>query len=178
MYCHYPWTTLYLSAAGKARVCCNMPIGEDLGDFHAEAGVGAAWNGPQLQSVREHIRDGRVHPACRECVSHRSYEMHTALMNPIRAELGIPEAAPRIPEPPAAIPVARARDGRCAGCSGAGASRLPGATPRAARPRPSDACGRSTVSWCCWSRRGWTSRTSKYRPHSRRMYSWVWNAVW
>ena len=100
MYCHYPWTTLYLSAAGKARVCCYMSLQEDLGDFAGEAGIGAAWNGPALQSVREHIRDGRVHPACSQCVPHRSYEMHAASMNPIRAELGLipPAAPPREPE--------------------------------------------------------------------------------
>jgi hypothetical protein len=95
MYCHYPWTTLYLSAAGKARVCCFMSVHEDLGDFHGDSSVGTAWNGPALQSVREHIRDGRVHPACKECVAHRSYEVHASAMNPIRAELGIvPPAAP------------------------------------------------------------------------------------
>ena len=99
MYCHYPWTTLYLSAAGKARVCCFMSVHEDLGEFSGDGTVGAAWNGPALQSVREHIRDGRVHPACRECVAHRTYEVHASAMHPIRAELGLlSPAAP--PEPP------------------------------------------------------------------------------
>ena len=41
----------------------------------------SAWNGPALQSVREHI-DGRVHPACSECVVHRSYQVHEAAMYP------------------------------------------------------------------------------------------------
>ena len=98
MYCHYPWTTLYLSAAGKARVCCFMSVHEDLGQFSGEANVGAAWNGPPLQSVREHIREGRVHPACKECVAHKTYEVHASAMNPIRAELGI--TAPAMPAPP------------------------------------------------------------------------------
>jgi hypothetical protein len=103
MYCHYPWTTLYLSAAGKARVCCFMSVHEDLGEFTGDANVGAAWNGPALQSVREHIRDGRIHPACRECVAHRTYEVHASAMNPIRAELGlVPPAAPAEPQPAAA----------------------------------------------------------------------------
>jgi pyruvate-formate lyase-activating enzyme len=109
MYCHYPWTTLYLSAAGKARVCCYMNIHEDLGEFTGDANVGTAWNGPALQSVREHIRDGRVHPACQQCVAHRTYEVHEAAMHPIKAELGlIPPAAPPEPEPdpaPAVLPV-------------------------------------------------------------------------
>jgi pyruvate-formate lyase-activating enzyme len=105
MYCHYPWTTLYLSAAGKARVCCYMNVHEDLGAFTGDANVGSAWNGPQLQSVREHIRDGRVHPSCRECVAHRTYEVHAAAMHPIRVELGlVPPAAPA-PEPMAAAAV-------------------------------------------------------------------------
>jgi pyruvate-formate lyase-activating enzyme len=107
MYCHYPWTTLYLSAAGKARVCCFMSVHEDLGEFTGDANVGAAWNGPPLQSVREHIRDGRVHPACKECVAHKTYEVHSSAMNPIRAELGLPLPGfepPSAPEPPAAPP--------------------------------------------------------------------------
>jgi pyruvate-formate lyase-activating enzyme len=102
MYCHYPWTTLYLSAAGKARVCCFMSVHEDLGEFAGEANVGAAWNGPPLQSVREHIRDGRVHPACKECVAHKTYEVHSSAMNPIRAELGI--TLPTAPDPPPVEP--------------------------------------------------------------------------
>jgi pyruvate-formate lyase-activating enzyme len=106
MYCHYPWTTLYLSAAGKARVCCFMSVHEDLGEFTGDANVGAAWNGPQLQSVREHIRDGRVHPACRECVIHKTYEVHASAMNPIRAELGLITPAAPEPEPPPASPPA------------------------------------------------------------------------
>jgi len=93
MYCHYPWTTLYLSAAGTARVCCYMSVHADLGEF--EGDVAKAWNGPQLQSVREHIRDGRVHPACAECVVHRSFELHRAAMNPIRQELQVDEFAPQ-----------------------------------------------------------------------------------
>jgi hypothetical protein len=102
MYCHYPWTTLYLSASGKARVCCFMSVHEDLGEFTGGGNVGSAWNGPPLQSVREHIRDGKVHPACRECVAHRSFEVHASAMNPIRAELGlIPPAA--LPEEPAVV---------------------------------------------------------------------------
>src|SRR5262249_5383104 len=76
MYCHYPWTTLYLSASGTAKVCCYMGVKEGLGSFTAEGGIANVWNGPQLQSVREHIRDGRVHEACRECVAHRSFENH------------------------------------------------------------------------------------------------------
>jgi len=104
MYCHYPWTTLYLSAAGKARVCCFMSVHEDLGQFSGDSDVGAAWNGPPLQSVREHIRDGRVHPACKECVAHRTYEVHASALHPIRAELGLvpPKAPP--PEPEAVAP--------------------------------------------------------------------------
>ena len=101
MYCHYPWTTLYLSAAGKARVCCYMNVHEDLGAFTGDANIGTAWNGPQLQSVREHIRDGRVHPACRECVSHRTFEVHAAAMYPIREELGLAPVAP-VPVPASA----------------------------------------------------------------------------
>jgi MoaA/NifB/PqqE/SkfB family radical SAM enzyme len=103
MYCHYPWTTLYLSAAGKARVCCFMSVHEDLGEFTGTADVGSAWNGAPLQSVREHIRDGRVHPACKQCVSHKTYEVHASAMNPIRAELGLPLPGfepPSAPEPP------------------------------------------------------------------------------
>jgi len=101
MYCHYPWTTLYLSATGKARVCCYMNVHEDLGEFTGDASVGTAWNGPALRSVREHIRDGRVHRACQQCVAHRTYEVHAAAMHPIRVELGlVPPAAP--PEPEAA----------------------------------------------------------------------------
>ena len=99
MYCHYPWTTLYLSASGTAKVCCYMGVKEGLGSFTGEAGIAGVWNGPQLQSVREHIRDGRVHPACRECVMHRSFENHAAAMNPIRAEL-FPPAPPAPPAPP------------------------------------------------------------------------------
>ena len=99
MYCHYPWTTLYLSASGKARVCCYMNIHEDLGEFTGDSNVGTAWNGPALRSVREHIRDGRVHPACQQCVAHRTYEVHEAAMHPIRVELGlVPPAAPPEPE--------------------------------------------------------------------------------
>ena len=98
MYCHYPWTTLYLSAAGTAKVCCHMAVGEGLGSFTGEGGIGAVWNGPQLQSVREHIREGRVHPACAQCVAHRSFENHVASMNPIRAEL-FPPAPPALARP-------------------------------------------------------------------------------
>jgi len=98
MYCHYPWTTLYLSAGGKTRVCCYMSLSEDLGDFAGPDGIGSAWNGPALQSVREHIREGRVHPACSECVVHRSYQVHEAAMYPVREALGLP-AVPAAPEP-------------------------------------------------------------------------------
>ncbi len=98
MYCHYPWTTLYLSAAGTAKVCCYMSVHADLGEFQGD--VAKAWNGPQLQSVREHIKDGRVHPACAECVVHRSFELHRAAMNPIRQELQVDEFAPPPPAPP------------------------------------------------------------------------------
>ena len=98
MYCHYPWTTLYLAASGTAKVCCYMSVGEGLGAFTGEGGIQGVWNGPMLQSVREHIRDGRVHPACAQCVAHRSFENHAAAMNPIRAELFPP--APVAPPPP------------------------------------------------------------------------------
>jgi pyruvate-formate lyase-activating enzyme len=109
MYCHYPWTTLYLSASGTAKVCCHMAVGEGLGSFTGEGGIEAVWNGPQLQSVREHIREGRVHPACTQCVAHRSFENHVASMNPIRAELfppapPEPEPSPPPVEPPPAEP--------------------------------------------------------------------------
>jgi MoaA/NifB/PqqE/SkfB family radical SAM enzyme len=110
MYCHYPWTTLYLSASGTAKVCCYMGVKEGLGSFTGEGGIGAVWNGRELQSVREHIREGRVHPACTQCVAHRSFENHAAAMNPIRAELFPPappapapapvETAPEEPEEP------------------------------------------------------------------------------
>jgi hypothetical protein len=106
MYCHYPWTTLYLSAAGTARVCCYMSVHQDLGEF--EGDVAKAWNGPQLQSVREHIREGRVHPACAECVVHRSFELHRAAMNPIRQELQVDEFAP--PPPPPVVVEAQVED--------------------------------------------------------------------
>ena len=106
MYCHYPWTTMYLSASGTAKVCCYMAVNEGLGRFTGEGGLEAVWNGPDLQSVREHIRDGRVHPACRQCVVHRSFENHPAAMKPIRAELFPP--IPPEPEvmPPSPPPVA------------------------------------------------------------------------
>lgn len=101
MYCHYPWTTLYIAAAGTARVCCYMPVVEGLGTFTGEGGLESVWNGPGLQSVREHIREGRVHPACSQCVVHRSFESHTAAMNPLRAELASPPPPPaRVAEPP------------------------------------------------------------------------------
>jgi hypothetical protein len=103
MYCHYPWTTLYLSAAGTARVCCYMSVHADLGEF--EGDVAKAWNGPQLQSVREHIREGRVHPVCTECVVHRSFELHRAAMNPIRQELQVDEFAPQPAAPPPPEPM-------------------------------------------------------------------------
>ena len=100
MYCHYPWTTLYLSAGGTAKVCCYMAVKEGLGSFTGEGGIGAVWNGPELQSVRQHIREGRVHQACAQCVAHRSFENHAAAMNPIRAEL-----FPYVPPPPELPPV-------------------------------------------------------------------------
>jgi pyruvate-formate lyase-activating enzyme len=107
MYCHYPWTTLYLSAAGKARVCCFMSVHEDLGEFTGDGDVGSAWNGPALRSVREHIRDGRVHPACTQCVAHKTYEVHASAINPIRVELGlVPPAAPAEEPASAAAPAA------------------------------------------------------------------------
>jgi pyruvate-formate lyase-activating enzyme len=106
MYCHYPWTTMYLSASGTAKVCCYMAVNEGLGRFTDEGGLEAVWNGPDLQSVREHIRDGRVHSACHQCVIHRSFENHPAAMNPIRAELFPPlPPAPEV-QPPAPPPVA------------------------------------------------------------------------
>jgi hypothetical protein len=101
MYCHYPWTTLYLSASGTAKVCCYMAVNEGLGSFTGEGGIESVWNGPVLESVREHIRDGRVHPACRQCVAHRSFENHAAAMNPIRQELMPPPVVlPPSPPPP------------------------------------------------------------------------------
>jgi hypothetical protein len=100
MYCHYPWTTLYLSAGGTAKVCCYMAVKEGLGSFTGEGGIGAVWNGTELQSVRQHIREGRVHPACAQCVAHRSFENHAAAMNPIRAEL-----FPYVPSPAGPPPV-------------------------------------------------------------------------
>ncbi len=104
MYCHYPWTTLYLSASGTAKVCCYMAVNEGLGSFTGEGGIESVWNGPALQSVREHIRDGRVHPACRQCVVHRSFENHAAAMNPIRQELTpLPVVLPP-PPPPVVLP--------------------------------------------------------------------------
>jgi pyruvate-formate lyase-activating enzyme len=81
MYCHYPWTTLYLSASGTAKVCCYMAVNEGLGSF--TGGGISVWNEPALQSIREHIRDGRV-IRLPECVVHRSFENHAAAMNPIR----------------------------------------------------------------------------------------------
>ena len=30
-----------------------------------------------------------MHPSCRECVAHRTYEVHAAAMYPIRVELGL-----------------------------------------------------------------------------------------
>jgi hypothetical protein len=55
--------------------------------------------------VREHIKDGRVHSACAECVVHRSFELHRAAMNPIRQELQVDEFAPppALPPPPVLV---------------------------------------------------------------------------
>jgi pyruvate-formate lyase-activating enzyme len=106
MYCHYPWTTMYLSASGTAKVCCYMAVSEGLGPFTGEGGLEAVWNGPELQSVREHIRDGRVHTACRQCVIHRSFENHPAAMNPIREELFPPLPPEPEIQPPTPPPVA------------------------------------------------------------------------
>jgi pyruvate-formate lyase-activating enzyme len=103
MYCHYPWTTMYIAAAGTAKVCCYMSVFESsLGSFIGEGGLEGVWNGPGLQSVREHIRDGRVHPACAQCVIHRSFESHSAAMNPLRVELAVPPE----PVPPPVVPPA------------------------------------------------------------------------
>lgn len=96
MYCHYPWTTLYLSARGKTRVCCYMSPTVDLGSFTGDGGLEAAWNGEDLRAVREAIRDGRVHPACTECVAHRSFESHEPAMVTIGRELA-PEPIPTAP---------------------------------------------------------------------------------
>lgn len=87
MYCRYPWTTLYLAANRTAKVCCYMSQHENLGTFSTVADAADVWNGPKLMEVRDAIRKGRVHPACRQCVRHRTYETHGAVMRGIRESL-------------------------------------------------------------------------------------------
>ena len=87
MYCLYPWTTLYLSANQTAKVCCYMSQHENLGSYKTVADAENVWNGPRLMAVRDAIRNGQVHPACRTCVSHRTFETHEAVMRGIRRRM-------------------------------------------------------------------------------------------
>lgn len=86
-YCLYPWMTLYLAADMTAKVCCFMSAEENLGDCSPVSDVTGIWNGTKLAEIREDIKNGRVHPACRVCVQHGSYKSCTATLRAVGEKL-------------------------------------------------------------------------------------------
>jgi MoaA/NifB/PqqE/SkfB family radical SAM enzyme len=71
-YCLYPWTTLYLAADMTTKVCCNNSA--DFGDCSEPKDLDRIWHASaMLTEVRNCIRKGMVHPACRPCVEQSHY---------------------------------------------------------------------------------------------------------
>jgi len=89
--------SLYLAADKTTKVCCFMAAEENLGSFAAPSDLDGIWKGAPLQSVREHIRRGAVHPACRVCVEHRSYRNYQSHLREMMRFAGEdPEAAEEV----------------------------------------------------------------------------------
>lgn len=86
-YCMYPWMSLYLAADRTTKVCCFMSAEENLGEFSDANDVKEIWQGSRLTEIRDYIKTGSVHPACRVCVEHGSYKSYEAVLRIIEREI-------------------------------------------------------------------------------------------
>ena len=62
-HCIAPWTTLAIDDNGETRPCCLAKRG--IGNIR-HAGLDAVWNGPVVQELRWFIKQGLIHPVCRD----------------------------------------------------------------------------------------------------------------
>lgn len=62
-YCTSPWRTALVNSNGDVHACCHGS--KPLGNIN-DQNFSEIWNGPNFQSLRQHILEGRVHSACED----------------------------------------------------------------------------------------------------------------
>jgi hypothetical protein len=71
-----------------------MSAEQNLGEFSDSRDVNEIWHGPQLNEIRDSIKRGRIHPACRVCVEHGYYETYQAVLRVVEQKLEEQAAMP------------------------------------------------------------------------------------
>lgn len=69
--CRYPWDNIQILANGVVKPCCWME-GKNInwtmygvGNLN-ESTFEEIWNGEDMQDIRKHITEGKVHPYCKD----------------------------------------------------------------------------------------------------------------
>ncbi|MCH6258440.1 SPASM domain-containing protein [Puniceicoccaceae bacterium K14] len=60
--CSHPWKSALINLNGDVHAC---PHGSSVLGNLKDAAFEKIWNGPAIQSMREHIRQGKLHPNCK-----------------------------------------------------------------------------------------------------------------
>lgn len=60
--CPKPFNNLQIMVSGDVRPCCWCGFG--VGNLH-ESTIDEIWNGKIMEELRECIRNGKIHPTCK-----------------------------------------------------------------------------------------------------------------
>jgi len=63
-FCSFPFNTVFLGADGGIKTCCSSEV--DLGNINTNT-IDEILTNPLARDIRQHIVDGRWHPACAQC---------------------------------------------------------------------------------------------------------------
>lgn len=63
--CYLPWSTAYITTEGKFSPCAVLLLQGGIGSV-SENKFEEVWNGETMQSLRQHIIDGKIHPICKK----------------------------------------------------------------------------------------------------------------
>jgi len=84
-YCAHPWMSVYVHADTSVRVCCFMQ--GSVGAASSGEELESVWNGERITEIRNAVRKGEVHPACRKCVQAGRYKGSFLELEDIRRTL-------------------------------------------------------------------------------------------
>ena len=67
--CYLPWNTAYITTEGEFSPCVMLTLQGGIGSV-SRMNFEEVWNGEIMQSLRQHIIDGKIHPLCKkaQCV--------------------------------------------------------------------------------------------------------------